>query len=281
VSRRALPQPGTPRVMGVLNLTPDSFSDGGTDASPADAVARGVELAAQGAAVIDVGAVSARPGAEVVSAEAEWARIEPVLGPLRAAVDVPISLETCRAEVLAAALEVGVDLVNDVSMLAGGQPYLELVAEAGLPLVLMHTRGTPATMQHDPRYDDAPAEVRAELAAAVRRAVDAGVAPGQILLDPGIGFGKTAEHNLALLASLPELVALGHRTVLGCSRKSFLGRLTGRGLEHREHATTATTVLGALAGIDFLRVHDVAAAVDALAVVAAVGGARRHRPLTC
>lgn len=281
MSLRALPPPGTPRVMGVLNLTPDSFSDGGLDERPADAVTRAVAMVEQGAAVIDIGAVSARPGAERVAADEEWARLAPVLASLRAAVDVPLSLETGSTDVLRRALDVGIDVVNDVSMLSCGDEFLGVVTDAGVPLVVMHTRGTPQTMQDDPRYDDAPAEVRDELLAAAGRAERAGIGRERILLDPGIGFGKTMEHNLALMASLPELVALGHRTVLGCSRKSFLGALTGRDVEGREHATTATTVLGALAGIDFLRVHDVAAATDALAVVTAVGGARQRRPLTC
>lgn len=267
--------------MGVLNLTPDSFSDGGLDGRPADAVARGVEMVEQGATVIDVGAVSARPGAARVSADEELARLLPVLAPLRAAVDVPLSLETGRPEVLRRALDVGIDLVNDVSLLGGSDEFLTMVVGSGLPLVIMHTRGIPQTMQDSPHYEDAPAEVCTELLVAVERAVHAGMDTDAILIDPGIGFGKTTEHNLALMAGLPELVALGHRTVLGCSRKSFLGKLTGRDVDGREHATTATTVLGALAGIDFLRVHDVAAAVDALAVVEAVGGARHRRPLTC
>lgn len=281
MSPRALPPPGSPRVMGVLNLTPDSFSDGGLDGRPADAVARGVEMVEQGAAVIDVGAVSARPGAARVSVDEELARLLPVLAPLRAAVDVPLSLETGRPEVLRRALDVGIDLVNDVSLLGGSDEFLTMLAGSGLPLVIMHTRGIPQTMQDSPHYEDAPAEVCTELLVAVERAVHAGMDTDAILIDPGIGFGKTTEHNLALMAGLPELVSLGHRTVLGCSRKSFLGKLTGRDVDGREHATTATTVLGGLAGIDFLRVHDVAAAVDALAVVAAVGGARHRRPLTC
>ena len=266
--------------MGVLNLTPDSFSDGGAfvgkdgrvDARAA--VAAGVALAEAGAALIDVGAVSTRPGAEDVPPDVEWERLGPVLGPLRAAVSVPISLDTTSAAVLARALEIGVDLLNDVSALGDDPAMAALVGRAGLPVVLMHRRGTPRTMQAAPRYDDAPAEVRAELLAAVERAAAAGIPRERILLDPGIGFGKTAEHNLQLLATLPALVALGHRTVLGCSRKSFLGTLTGALVGERDHATTATTVLAALAGVDFVRVHDVEAAVAALAVVAAVDAAR-------
>jgi len=266
--------------MGVLNLTPDSFSDGG-DFVGADgrldaraAVAAGVALAEAGAAIVDVGAVSTRPGAADVPADVEWERLAPVLGPLRAAIEVPVSLDTTRASVLRRALEIGVDLLNDVSALGEDPELASVAARAGLPVVLMHRRGTPVTMQTDPRYADAPAEVRAELLAAVERAEAAGLPRERLLLDPGIGFGKTLEHNLALLAGLPALVALGHRTVLGCSRKAFLGALTGAPVGEREHATTATTVLAALSGVDFVRVHDVQAATQALAVVEAVRAGR-------
>jgi dihydropteroate synthase len=219
-----------------------------------------------------VGAVSTRPGADPVSADEEWARIEPVLGRLRDAVDLPVSLDTTRASVLRRALDAGaVDLLNDVSALGEDPELAATAAGAGLHVILMHRRGAPKTMQVDPRYDDAPAEVRAELLAAVARARQAGIAHEDVLLDPGIGFGKRVEDNVALLAALPELVALGHRVVLGCSRKAFLGVLAGgAAVDEREHATTATTVLAALAGVDLVRVHDVRAAVQALAVVHAV-----------
>jgi dihydropteroate synthase len=268
--------------MGVLNLTPDSFSDGGRLPDDAAAIAHGVALVAEGAAILDVGAVSSRPGAPPVPVEEEWRRLAGVLAALHREVDVPVSLDTSRAEIVRRALELGaVDLVNDISALGDDPALAPLAAEAGLPVVLMHRRGTPADMQADPSYADAPAEVLAELSAAVRRATAAGLPAGDLLLDPGIGFGKRLEHNLALLAALPRLVATGHRTVLGCSRKAFLGALTGAPVGEREHATTATTVLGALAGIDFLRVHDVRAARQALAVVAAVrGGDPAAAPLT-
>lgn len=262
--------------MGVLNLTPDSFSDGGAFVAAdgrmdvAAAVAAGVALVASGAALLDLGAVSTRPGAATVPPDVEWERLAPVLGPLRAAVSVPLSLDTTSAVVLRRALELGVDLLNDVSALGDDAELAAVAAQAGLPVVLMHRRGTPQTMQRAPSYADAGAEVRAELLAAVARAAAAGIPPERVLLDPGIGFGKRAEDNLALLAELPALVALGHRTVLGCSRKSFLGALTGAPVGQREHATSATTALAALAGVDFVRVHDVAAAAQVLAVVAAV-----------
>jgi len=281
MSIRPLPPAGPTAVIGVLNLTPDSFSDGGAFVGPDGrvdvraAVAAAEAMAAAGAAAIDVGAVSTRPGAEDVPPDAEWERLAPVLAPLRAAVALPLSLDTTRASVLRRALETGVDLLNDVSALGDDPELARVAAEAGLPVILMHRRGTPRTMQASPRYDDAPAEVRAELRAAVERAVSAGIPGPRILLDPGIGFGKRLEDNLALLRELPALVALGHRVVLGCSRKSFLGALTGAPVEAREHATTATTVLAALSGVDFVRVHDVQAAASALAVVRAVAGAAR------
>jgi dihydropteroate synthase len=245
--------------------------DGRTDVRATLRAARA--MAQAGAALIDVGAVSTRPGADEVPPDEEWARLYPVLGPLRAELDLPVSLDTTRASVLERALELGIDLVNDVSALGEDPRLAGAVAAAGLPVILMHRRGTPRTMQADPHYDDAPAEVHAELLAALARAVAAGIRAEDCLLDPGIGFGKRVQDNVALLAALPELLGTGQRVVLGCSRKSFLGALTGAALDDREHATTATTVLAALAGVDYVRVHDVAAAVQALAVVEAVRGA--------
>jgi len=264
--------------MGVLNVTPDSFSDGGRHASARDAVDAGRRLVDAGAALLDLGAVSTRPGAAPVSPDDEWRRLADVLGPLREAVPVPLSLDTSSAEVTRRALDLGVDLLNDVSALADDPQLAPLAAAAGLPVVLMHRRGTPADMQRAPHYDDAPAEVRAELLEAVARARAAGIPRERLLLDPGIGFGKRLVDNLALLATLRELGALGFRTLLGCSRKAFLGALTGRDVSRREHATTATTVLAAQAGVDFVRVHRVDAARDALAVVEAVERAARGLP---
>lgn len=284
MSRRPLPPPGATRVLAVLNLTPDSFSDGGrfVSGAPGDervdadaALAEAVRLVADGAAVLDVGAVSTRPGSETPPPDVEWARLEPVLRGLRAVVPVPVSLDTSRAVILERALELGaVDLLNDVSALQDDPALAGVAAAAGLPVILMHRRGAPRTMQQAPHYDDAPGEVLAELRAAVARAAAADIPPAHVLLDPGLGFGKRVEDNVALLAALPRLVALGHRTVLGASRKSFLGALTGRATGDREHATTAVTVLAALAGVDFVRVHDARAAADALAVAGACRAAR-------
>jgi dihydropteroate synthase len=256
--------------MGILNITPDSFSDGGRFADPADAVRAGVDMVAEGAALLDIGAASTRPGAASVAPDEEWSRLDDVLRGLRESVDVPLSLDTTCASVLERALEVGVDLLNDVSALDDDPALLTVAAEANLPIVLMHRRGNPRNMQDAPHYDDAPGEVLAELMGAVERAVQAGVPRESLLLDPGIGFGKRLEDNLALLAALDRFTDIGHRTVLGCSRKAMLGALTGRPVDQREHGTTATTVLAAMAGVDFVRVHDCAAAADSLAVVAAV-----------
>lgn len=284
-SFRALPPRGATRLMAVLNLTPDSFSDGGrfvrgapgAERVDADAaLERAARLVAEGAELLDVGAVSTRPGSVAPPEEVEWARLAPVLRGLRAAVPVPVSLDTTRAGILRRALELGaVDLLNDVSALQDDPAMAATAAGAGLPVVLMHRRGTPADMQRDPRYEDAPQEVLDELRAAVARALAAGLEPEAILLDPGLGFGKRVQDNVALLAALPRLVATGRRVVVGASRKSFLGALIareagGRDTDGREHATTATTVLAALAGVDFVRVHDARAAADALAVVRAV-----------
>ena len=282
---RPLPPPGATHVLGVLNLTPDSFSDGGrfVTGEPgrervdvAAAVAAAARLVADGAALLDVGAVSTRPGSVAPPVDAEWRRLGPVLGALRSEVNVPISLDTTRATILRRALDAGVvDLLNDVSALGEDPEMAATAAAGGLPVILMHRRGTPATMQQAPHYDDAPREVRDELLAAVARAQAAGIARECILLDPGLGFGKRAEDNVALLAALPALRATGHRLVVGASRKAFLGALTGQPTEAREHATTAVTVLAALAGVDFVRVHDARAAADALAVVRAVRSASR------
>lgn len=260
-------------LMGIINVTPDSFSDGGRLAAPADAAAAARAMVAAGADWLDVGGESTRPGAEPVDADAEIARVVPAIRAIRAAgVRVPVSVDTSKGAVAAAALEAGADAINDVT--GGADPeLLAAAARARCPLILMHMRGTPRTMQHDPRYDDVVAEVRAALAAALARAVAAGVAERAIILDPGIGFGKTLAHNLALLAALPRLAELGRPLLLGVSRKSWLGALTGiaepaarDGASHVAHALLARHAA-------LLRVHDVAGARAALRVAAALGAA--------
>lgn len=279
---------GRPRVMGVLNLTPDSFSDGGrwvrgararTDAAPA--VERALEMLAQGADLVDLGAESTRPGGGVYGAgaddvppEEELARLLPVLERLRAATDAPLSVDTRKAEVARRALEAGADLVNDVSAL--GDPEMAgVVAEAGCPVVLMHSRGAIRSMQREIRFDDLLAEVRDELGEAVERALGAGIARDRIVVDPGIGFGKTAEQNLALTGSLPRLAVLGLPILLGASRKSFLGALTGRPPAERLPESLAAVAHGALGGAAIVRVHDVDETVRFLAAWDAIRAAER------
>jgi dihydropteroate synthase len=279
----ALPRPGRCVVMGVLNVTPDSFSDGGCFADTPSAVAHGLAMHADGADYVDVGGESTRPGADRVDAEEECRRVLPVIRELADA-GVRTSVDTTRAEVAEAAISAGASLVNDVSGGLADEGMAKLVADSGIPWVLMHWRGHSREMYAAARYGDVVTEVCAELTARVEDVVAAGVAPEQLLLDPGLGFAKNAEHNWALLARLDRIVALGLPVLVGASRKTFLGRLladeagTVRPAEQRDAATLATTVLAAQAGVWGVRVHDAGASVDAartVAAVHAVGGGRR------
>ncbi len=257
-------------VMGVVNVTPDSFSDGGLYFEPEAAVARGLELEQQGAGILDIGGESTRPGAAPVSAAEERRRVIPVIEGLRAAgARARISVDTAKASVAAAALEAGASIVNDVTALRGDAAMAGLVSDAGAELCLMHMQGDPRTMQQNPTYGDVVADVKAFLARRLEMAVAAGVAPERIMLDPGIGFGKTAEHNLELLRRLDELLELGRPLLIGTSRKSFLGRITQREVEDRLPATIATNVVALAHGASIFRVHDVRAIHDALKVAAA------------
>jgi dihydropteroate synthase len=268
--------------MGVLNVTPDSFSDGGCFADAASAIAHGLQMHAAGADFVDVGGESTRPGADRVDALEECRRVLPVIGELSAA-GVRTSVDTTRAEVAEAAIAAGATLVNDVSGGLADAGMAKLVADAGVPWVLMHWRGHSREMYAAARYGDVVTEVCAELTARVEDVVAAGVAPEQLVLDPGIGFAKNAEHNWALLAGLDRLVGLGLPVLLGTSRKTFLGRLLAgpdgeiRSAEERDAATLATTVLAAEAGVWGVRVHDAAASVDAVRTVQAVRAARGAR----
>ena len=257
--------------MGVVNVTPDSFSDGGLWLDPGLAVAHGVELAAEGATILDVGGESTRPGAEPVGEAEELRRTIPVLEGLAAArTGAQLSIDTAKAAVARAALAAGASYVNDVTALRGDPGMAELVAQAGCDCCLMHMQGEPRTMQADPRYADVVGEVLAFLEQRAAHAIAAGVAPERIQVDPGIGFGKTLEHNLELLRRLDEIAALGFPVVVGVSRKSFLGALTGREAPAaRVAATVAANVLAFERGGRVFRVHDVAATVDALKVAAA------------
>jgi dihydropteroate synthase len=256
-------------LMGVINVTPDSFSDGGRFLQAAEAIPHGLRLAEEGAAILDAGGESTRPGARPVPAEEELARVLPVIEGLReAGVRARISIDTSKAVVARAALGAGATLVNDVTALSDPD-MAAVVAEAGADVCLMHMLGDPRTMQIAPHYDDVTNEVKDFLAERLEYAVANGIAEERILVDPGIGFGKTVAHNLELLARLDELVALGRPVVVGTSRKSFLGRLTGRGVEDRLAGTIATCVVAYERGASVFRVHDVAPVHDALRVAAA------------
>jgi dihydropteroate synthase len=263
-----------PLLMGVINVTPDSFSDGGSFLDPEDAIAQGLRLVQEGAQVLDIGGESTRPGADPVSEDEELWRVKPVLEGL---VDsgATLSIDTMKPAVAKAALELGAGIVNDVTAFRFAPEMAELVAEAGVDCCLMHMLGEPRTMQLDPRYDDVVSDVKAFLEERLAFAVDHGVDEERVWLDPGIGFGKTIEHNLELLRRLDEIVAIGRPVVIGTSRKSFLGKLTGRDVAERLPATIATNVLAFERGATVFRVHDVAEVADALTVTAATVGSAR------
>lgn len=274
---QGLPQPGRTLVMGIVNVTPDSFSDGGQAYAPRAAVAHGLALLEQGADLVDVGGESTRPGAVRPSMEEELRRVLPVVRALAAAGAV-VSVDTMRAEVAARALEAGARLVNDVSGGLADPAMLPLMARAQAPYVLMHWRGHSAGMQAHARYDDVVTDVVDELRLRIDAALHAGIRPGRLILDPGLGFAKDPEHNWALLAGLGEVFALGHPVLVGASRKSFLGQVladpvTGlpRPARSRDAATAAVSVLAAAQGAWCLRVHDVASTLDAVRVTARWG----------
>jgi dihydropteroate synthase len=258
--------------MGVVNVTPDSFSDGGVNLLSEDAVASARLMVDEGAAIVDVGGESTRPGAEPVSAAEELRRVLPVLEVI--AGQLPVSIDTAKAEVARKALELGAELVNDVTALRGDPLLAEVVADSGAYLCLMHMLGEPRTMQQDPRYHDVVADVKAFLEQRLRFAVDAGIPEERICLDPGIGFGKTVEHNFELIRRLDELAALGRPIVVGFSRKSSLGKVLGDP-EARTgplSASIAAAVAAYERGATILRVHDVREHVEALSAAQAVAG---------
>jgi dihydropteroate synthase len=256
-------------LMGVVNVTPDSFSDGGRFLDPGRAIAHGLLLAEEGAAILDIGGESTRPRADPVSAAEELTRVLPVIEGLReAGTPAQISIDTSKAQVARVALEAGATMVNDVTALRDRE-MAAVVAHAGADLCLMHMLGDPRTMQADPQYGDVVTDVKAFLADRLGHAIAHGIPEERIMLDPGIGFGKTVDHNLELLARLDELTELGRPVVIGTSRKSFLGRLTGRPVDDRLAATIATSVIAYERGASVFRVHDVAPVADALRVTAA------------
>jgi dihydropteroate synthase len=261
------------RIMGVVNVTPDSFSDGGLFLDTDDAVRHALELAAEGADILDVGGESTRPGAESVAEDEERRRVVPVLERVAAArTGVQLSIDTSKRDVAGAALDAGATYVNDVTAFRADPGMAGLVAERGVECCLMHMLGEPRTMQEDPRYEDVVSDVKAFLEERLAFAVAEGVSEVRVMLDPGIGFGKTLEHNLELLRRLDEIVALGRPIVVGTSRKSFLGRITGREVGQRLPGTIATNVLALERGASVFRVHEVAPVRDALAVAAATVG---------
>jgi dihydropteroate synthase len=259
-----------PLVMGVVNVTPDSFYDGGRHASTAAAVAHGRRLAEEGADILDVGGESSRPGSEAVSLDEELARVLPVLEALRD-LERPVSVDTTKPEVMRAAIAHGAAMINDITALAA-PGALDAVAASGAAVCLMHMKGEPKTMQADPVYADVVVEVRDFLAARVAACAAAGIARERIVVDPGIGFGKTLAHNLALTRHLDALAGIGVPVLAGWSRKSSLGRITGRAAEERLAASLAAALIAVQRGARIVRVHDVAATRDALAVLAAIQG---------
>jgi dihydropteroate synthase len=277
VGGRLLPTSTRCLVMGIVNVTPDSFADGGRYLDPAAAVAHGLELAAEGADLLDVGGESTRPGAADVEEAVELERVLPVVEGLAAATDVPISIDTRKAAVADAALATGAAMVNDVSAGRDDPDLLGVAAEAGAAVVLMHMQGTPATMQDDPRYGDVLAEVEAFLRERCAAAEAAGVAWEALVVDPGIGFGKRDEHNYALLGGLARLTRLGHPVLVGTSRKGFIGRALDLPVGERLEGSAAAVVWAVERGARIVRVHDVAPMVRTVRMTEALltgGGAR-------
>ncbi len=272
------------KIMGVVNVTPDSFFDGGAHDTPGPAAAHAGRLIAEGADIVDIGGESTRPGAPEVAAAEEIARVVPTIAEIRRAhPTVPISVDTMKASVARAAIAAGATYVNDVSALSADPALADVVAETGVDVCLMHMQGDPRTMQDDPRYDNVVDDVRAHLEARVAAALACGIAESKIQLDPGIGFGKTLEHNLELLVRLDEIVALGFPVVIGVSRKSFISRIAQEagvsGVEASERlpGTIAANTLALAGGASVFRVHDVAEAAQGLAVAAAALSVQRQR----
>ena len=253
-----------PRVVGIVNVTPDSFSDGGRFLDARAAIAHGVRLAEEGADLVDVGGESTRPGAAPVPAEEELRRVVPVVAAL-AARGIAVSVDTMKPEVMRAAIGAGASMVNDVNAFRA-PGAIEVVAGANVSLCVMHMKGTPATMQANPQYDDVVAEVSAYLRERARALEAAGIAPGRIVVDPGFGFGKTLAHNVALFRALPALASMGYRLLVGLSRKKSIGDITGRAEGERAAGSVAAALMAVQNGANFVRVHDVRETVDSIKV---------------
>jgi dihydropteroate synthase len=269
---------GDARLMGIVNVTPDSFSDGGEFLDSDRAIAHALELAEQGADLLDVGGESTRPESEPVPHAVERARVIPVIEGIRAHTSLPISIDTTKAEVARAALAAGADIVNDISGLTFDPDMISVCAETDCGIIAMHIQGTPRTMQDNPRYQDVVREVGEFLSERLERIAAAGIDRRRIMLDPGIGFGKTAEHNLALLRNLPALRRLGRPLLVGHSRKRFLGKLLGRRVDERSAGTIGVSVALSLLGADLIRVHDIAPVRDALTAFRVLTADRNPAP---
>ncbi len=257
------------RIMGVVNVTPDSFSDGGLFLDPAQAIAQARRLVAEGADILDIGGESSRPGSDSTPTDQELARVVPVIEGLAGEIDIPISIDTYTPAVAERCLAAGATMVNDIRGLRD-PAMVEVVAGSGVPVVIMHMRGEPKTMQQDVAYEDVVSDVKAFLAEQARLATDAGIK--QIIVDPGIGFGKTAEHNVEILRRLREFKDLPYPVLVGASRKSFIGKLTGAPVDARLPGTLAATAIAAVNGADIVRVHDVAECKQAVAIADAIRG---------
>lgn len=265
--------PGSvPRVMGIVNVTPDSFSDGGLNFDDGAGLRHGLELVRQGADILDIGGESSRPGADVVPIEEELRRVIPTIRALREQTTVPISIDTTKAAVARQAIEAGASIINDISAMSFDPAIGEVAAETGAGIVLMHMRGTPRTMQDDPRYGDVVAEVHDFLAGKIEQAESLGIPRGRISIDPGIGFGKTFEHNLELMRNLPRFLDLGCTILVGISRKGFLKTITGKSMAERTVSSVVCSLAACHAGAGVVRVHDVGPMVDAIKVWTQVQG---------
>lgn len=259
-----------PLVMGVLNVTPDSFSDGGTFVTVEQAVDHARQMQAEGADIIDIGAESSRPGAHPIDEREELRRLIPVVEAVRAAVSLPISVDTTKAAVARSAIQAGAVIVNDISALQGDSLMAQLVAETGVGVVLMHMQGTPQTMQQSPRYGNVVEEVMAFLQQRAQVAIACGVRSSQIVLDPGFGFGKLQEHNLRMLAEFEAFTTLGYPVLAGVSRKQFIGNVIRRPVHEREFGNAGAVAVAVLKGAHIIRVHDVRAMKDTATVVSAI-----------
>jgi len=260
-------------IMGILNVTPDSFSDGGRYVNPDDAVAHALSMVEQGADILDIGAESSRPGAVSIDEEEERRRLIPIVHAICRRISIPVSIDTTKASIAEQALDVGAAMINDISALRFDARMGAVVAKSGAGLVLMHMQGYPETMQHATQYADVVEEVRRFLKARVEAATEAGISPDRILLDPGIGFGKNGRHNLALLNRLDTLCTLGRPLVVGVSRKAFIGKILNRPIDERLMGTAGAVAVAIMKGARMVRVHDVAPIRDLVRMIEAIGNA--------